>query len=108
MLVVMRAESSQAEIDAVCQRAREAGFEAAVFEAEPGAIVLVRGHAGEAIEQLVGLPGIARMIHPRPPEAPATSNLRIAGIVVEQRQSFIETVRTAIEEIRSLHAMNIR
>ncbi|MBA2597281.1 MAG: 3-deoxy-7-phosphoheptulonate synthase [Chloroflexia bacterium] len=80
MLAVMQAESSQAEIEAVCQRARESGFGAAVFEAESGAIVLVVGHDGEAAEQFAGLPGIARLVHPRPPEAPVTSNLRIAGI----------------------------
>ncbi len=80
MLVVMQAESSQADIEAVCHRAGEAGFEAAVFAAEPGAIVLVGGHAGEAAERFAGLPGIARIVHPLPPEVPATSNLRIAGI----------------------------
>jgi 3-deoxy-7-phosphoheptulonate synthase len=80
MLVVMKAESGQAEIDAVCQRARVAGFDATVFESESGATVLVGGHDGEAAEQFAGLPGIARIVHPRPPEVPVTSNLRIAGI----------------------------
>jgi 3-deoxy-7-phosphoheptulonate synthase len=41
---------------------------------------MVGGHDDDAAEQFIGLPGIARIVHPRPPEAPATSNLRIAGI----------------------------
>ena len=80
MLLVMQPDSSQADIAAVCQRATDAGFETAIFEADSGAIVLVGGHDGEAAEQFVGVPGIARIVRPRPPRAPATSNLRIAGI----------------------------
>jgi 3-deoxy-7-phosphoheptulonate synthase len=80
MLLVMQPESSQADIESVCQRAREAGFETAVFEADAGAIVLVGGHDGEAAERFIDLPGIARVVHPRPLEAPVTSNLRIAAI----------------------------
>jgi 3-deoxy-7-phosphoheptulonate synthase len=80
MLVMMDADSSQAAIDAVCQRAKDAGFETTVFDAEPGAIVQVDGLDGDAAELFAELPGIARIIHRRPPEAPATSNLRIAAI----------------------------
>jgi 3-deoxy-7-phosphoheptulonate synthase len=80
MLVVMHAESSPAEIDAVCQRAREAGFEATIYDVEPGVIMVAGEHAAEEAEQLAGLPGVARIAHSRQMEPPATSNLRIAGI----------------------------
>ena len=46
MLVVMQAGSTLADIDAVCQRANEAGFETAVFETDSGAIVLVGSDDG--------------------------------------------------------------
>ncbi len=80
MLLVMEPESSQADVDAVCKRAEAAGFETAVFEADSGAIVLVGNDEDDAAEQFIGVPGIARIVHPRPPEAPVTSNLRIAAI----------------------------
>src|SRR5919107_1545359 len=35
MLVVMEAEASSAEIEAVCQRARDAGYEPTVYDSEP-------------------------------------------------------------------------
>jgi hypothetical protein len=62
MLVVMQAESSPAEIDAVCQRAREAGFEATVYDVEPVVIVLAGEPPDQAAEQFAGLPGVARII----------------------------------------------
>src|SRR5687768_10871694 len=80
MLVVMQAESSPAEIDAVCQRARDAGFETTVFDGEPAVIMVGDEHAAEAAEWLAGLPGVARIAHSRQSEPPVTSNLRIAGI----------------------------
>ncbi len=80
MLVVMQSESSRAEIDAVCQRANDAGFEATVFDGEPGVIVVAGEDAAEATAQFADLPGVARIAHPRPLEPPVTSNLRIAGI----------------------------
>src|SRR4051812_43168464 len=80
MLVVMQAESSPAEIDAVCQRAREAGFEATVYDGEPGVIMVEGEDAAEAAAQLAGLSGVARIAHSRQSEPPVTSNLRIAGI----------------------------
>ena len=80
MLVVMHAESSPAEIDAVCQRAREAGFEATVYDVEPAVIMVAGEHAAEAAAQLADLPGVARIAHSRSLEPPVTSNLRIAGI----------------------------
>jgi len=79
-LVVMQAESSPAEIDAVRQRAKDAGYETAVFDADSGAIVQVDSPNGDAAERFVDLPGIARIIHARPTGAPVTSNLRIAAI----------------------------
>jgi 3-deoxy-7-phosphoheptulonate synthase len=80
MLVMMDPDSSQAAIDAVCQRARDAGFAATVFPSASGAAVLVDGYDGQGAEPFAGLPGVARVISPRPPERPVTSNLRIAGI----------------------------
>ena len=80
MLVVMQAESSPAEIDAVCQRARDAGFDATVYDVEPAVIMVAGEHAAEAAAQFAGLPGVARIAHSRRSEPPVTSNLRIAGI----------------------------
>jgi 3-deoxy-7-phosphoheptulonate synthase len=80
MLVVMQAESSPAEIDAVCQRAREAGFEATVYDGDPAVIVVGGERTVQAGEQFAGLPGVARIAHSRSFEPPVTSNLRIAGI----------------------------
>jgi 3-deoxy-7-phosphoheptulonate synthase len=80
MLLVMQPESPQADIEAVCRRAREGGFETAVFETGDGSIVLVGNDDDDAAEQFIGLPGIVRIVHPRPLEAPNTSNLRIAAI----------------------------
>jgi 3-deoxy-7-phosphoheptulonate synthase len=80
MLVVMQAGSSRAEIDAVCQRARDTGFEATVFDLEPGVIVVAGEHAAEAAARFADLPGVDRIVHPQPQERPVTSNLRIAGI----------------------------
>ena len=65
MLVVMQAEASPAEIDAVCQRARDAGFEATVYDGEPAVIMVAGEHAAEAAEQFADLPGVARIAHPR-------------------------------------------
>ena len=59
MLVVMQPESSRTEIGAVCQRAREAGFEATVFDTEPGIILVAGEHGAEAAEQFADLPGVA-------------------------------------------------
>src|SRR3954451_19215277 len=80
MLIVMQAESSPAEIDAVCQRAQEAGFEATVFDVEPAVIMVAGEDAAGGAEQFAGLPGVARIAHSRRAERPVTSNLRIAGI----------------------------
>ena len=80
MLVVMQAASSPAEIDAVCQCAREAGFEATVYDGEPAVIMVAGEQAAEGAEQFAGLPGVARIAHSRQSEPPVTSNLRIAGI----------------------------
>src|SRR5215212_4796520 len=80
MLVVMQAESSPAEIDAVCQCAQEAGFEATVYDGDPAAIMVEGEDSDQAAEQFAGLPGVARIAHSRQPAPPATSNLRIAGI----------------------------
>src|SRR5215213_10761185 len=80
MLVVMQPESSPAEIDAVCQRARDAGLEATVFDGEPGVIVLAGAPSDQAAAQFAGLPGVARIAHSRQSQPPVTSNLRIAGI----------------------------
>src|SRR5215212_901574 len=80
MLVVMHAESSPGEIDAVCQRAREAGCDATVYDVEPAVILVAGEPSTQAVEQFAGLPGVARIAHPRQSEPPITSNLRIAGI----------------------------
>ena len=80
MLVVMHAEASPAEIDAVCQRARGAGFEATVYDVEPAVIMVSGEHTALAAEQFAGLAGVARIAHSRQSEPPVTSNLRIAGI----------------------------
>ena len=80
MLVVMQSDSSAAEIDAVCQRAREAGFETTIFDGEPAVIVVAGEHTAEAAAQLADMPGVARIAYSRPSERPVTSNLRIAGI----------------------------
>src|SRR5215203_540704 len=80
MLVVMQSGSSPAAIDAVCQRAREAGLQATVFDDDSAAIVVGGEHAAQAAEQFAGLPGVARIAHSRQSEPPVTSNLRIAGI----------------------------
>src|SRR5829696_1115530 len=52
MLVVMQPESSPAEIDAVCQRARDAGLEVTVFDGESGVIVLAGAPSDQAAERL--------------------------------------------------------
>ncbi|HZG65654.1 MAG TPA: 3-deoxy-7-phosphoheptulonate synthase [Herpetosiphonaceae bacterium] len=80
MLVVMQSESSQAEIDGVCQHAREAGFEATAYDIEPGVIMVIGEHAAKAAELFADLPGVVRIAHSRVPGRPVTSNLRIAGI----------------------------
>jgi len=80
MLVVMQAESTPAEIGAVCQRAIDAGFKATAFDTEPGVILVAGDHADAAAERFAELPGVARIAHARLPEPPATSNLRISGI----------------------------
>lgn len=80
MLVVMQAASSRAEINAICQRAKDAGFAATVFDTEPNAIVVAGEPAAEAAELLADMPGVARIAHSDAPEPPVTSNLRIAGI----------------------------
>src|SRR5688500_18917287 len=80
MLVVMHAESSPAEVDAVCRRAREAGFETTVFDGESAVIMVGGEHDAEAAEWLAGVTGVARIAHSRQSEPPVTSNLRIAGI----------------------------
>jgi 3-deoxy-7-phosphoheptulonate synthase len=80
MLVEMQPGLSPAEIDAVCQRVREAGFEATVFDGEPPIIAVGGEHVAQAAEQFADLPGVARIAHPLRPEPPITSNLRIAGI----------------------------
>src|ERR671916_1917114 len=80
MLVEMESESSPAEMDAVCQRARDAGFETTVYDVEPAVIMVAGEHAAEAAAQLAGMPGVAHIAHSRPSERPVTSNLRIAGI----------------------------
>jgi 3-deoxy-7-phosphoheptulonate synthase len=80
MLVEMQAASSRAEIDAVCVCAKEAGFEATVFETEPGVIVLAGEDTDGAAERIAALPGVARIAPARPLEPPVTSNLRVAGI----------------------------
>jgi 3-deoxy-7-phosphoheptulonate synthase len=80
MLVVMQAESSPAEIDAVCRCAREVGLDATVYDVEPAVIMVGGEHTAEAAAQLAGLPGVARIAHSRSLEPPVTSNLRIAGI----------------------------
>jgi 3-deoxy-7-phosphoheptulonate synthase len=67
-------------MDAVCQRAKEAGFETSVFETEPTVIAVTGEPAAEAADWLADLPGVARVAHPRSQEPPVTSNLRIAGI----------------------------
>ena len=81
MLVVMRPEASQNEIDAVSQVAVAAGYDTQVFETEPGKIVVSVGVASpDAIDALEGLPGVAHVAVARDQGAPETSNLRIAGI----------------------------
>jgi 3-deoxy-7-phosphoheptulonate synthase len=80
LVVMMQPDAAGADIAAVCQRASAAGFATAVFETDTGAIVHVASPNGEAAEAFAGVPGIARIIHPRPAGAPITSNLRIAAI----------------------------
>ena len=79
MLVVMQAASSRAELEAVCQRAKTPGSR------PPSSRVSLASsrwpaRAAEVAERLAGLPGVARIAHPRPPAPPVTSNLRIAGL----------------------------
>ncbi|MFT4040234.1 MAG: 3-deoxy-7-phosphoheptulonate synthase [Thermomicrobiales bacterium] len=81
MLVVMRPEASQGEIDAVTHAAVAAGYDTQVFETEPGKIVVSVGVASpDAIDALEGLPGVAHVAVAHDQGAPETSNLRIAGI----------------------------
>jgi hypothetical protein len=56
--MVMQSESSMAEIAVVCLRAIEAGFEATVFDSEPGVIISAGERASEATERLADLPGV--------------------------------------------------
>ena len=77
MLVVMRPEASQNEIDAVSQVAVAAGYDTQVFETEPGKIVVSVGVASpDAIDALEGLPGVAHVAVARDQGAPEMSNLR--------------------------------
>ncbi len=80
MLVVMQADASPAEIEAVCQRARDAGSEPTVYDGEPAVILVAGEPSAEAAALFADLPGVARLAHPRPSQPPVTSNLRIAGI----------------------------
>jgi 3-deoxy-7-phosphoheptulonate synthase len=80
MLVVMQAEASSTAIEAVCQRARDAGFEPTVYDGDPAVILVAGEHDVEAAVGLAALPGVARLAPPRQSEPPITSNLRIAGI----------------------------
>ena len=65
MLVVMQADASPAEIEAVCQRARDAGFEPTVYDVEPAVIMVAGEQTAEAAAQFAALPGVARIAHPR-------------------------------------------
>src|SRR5215207_7047892 len=80
MLVMMQADASPAEIEAVCQCARDAGYEPTVYDSDPAVIMVAGEEDAEAAARLSDLPGVARLAHPRQSEPPVTSNLRIAGI----------------------------
>ena len=80
MLVVMQSGASPTEMEAVCQRAKDDGREATVFEGEPGVILVSGEFAPEEADRYAALPGVVRIAPPRAPETPVTSNLRITGI----------------------------
>jgi 3-deoxy-7-phosphoheptulonate synthase len=80
MLVVMQADASPAAIEAVCQCARDAGYETTVYDVAPAVIMVGGEEDAEAAARLSDLPGVARIAHPRHAAPPVTSNLRIAGI----------------------------
>src|SRR5215207_840213 len=80
MLVVMQADASSAQIEAVCHCARDAGFEPTVYDVAPAVILVAGEEDAEVAARLATLPGVARIAHPRHAAPPVTSNLRIAGI----------------------------
>jgi len=80
MLVMMRPEATREEVAGVCRCANDLGFEATMFEGEPGVISVAGAYLPELIERVAGLPGVARIAQPQATGKPVTSNLRIAGI----------------------------
>lgn len=80
MLVVMKPEATQDEIDAIRRCASAMGFENTLFDGEPVVVTIHGAHLAEMTGELAALPGIARIANPAPVEKPVTSNLRIAGI----------------------------
>src|SRR5215208_2423054 len=70
MLVVMQAEASPAEIEAVCQGARDAGSEPTLYDSDPAVILVAGEEDAEAATWLAELPGVARLAPPRQSEPP--------------------------------------
>jgi len=80
MLVVMRRGSTEAERDAVCDRAREAGMTVSVYADVGMSVVSLDGPSVAGLrDALAALPGVNAVVR-RDGEAVQTSNLRIAGI----------------------------
>src|SRR3712207_1026873 len=80
MLVIMRPEATRDEVAGVCRCANELGFEATMFEGEPGVIAVAGAYLTELAEHVAELPGVTRVAQQEASGKPITSNLRIAGI----------------------------
>src|SRR5688500_12315586 len=80
MLVMMRPEATRDDVAGVCRCANELGFEAAMFDGEPGVIAVAGAYLAELAERAGELPGVARIVQQEVTGKPVTSNLRIAGI----------------------------
>lgn len=80
MFLVMRSDASRAAVEAILNRAKEAGLEAEVFEGVGRTVVGVEGETSPEIGALLeNMPGVQEVVG-REPGGPTTHDLRVAGI----------------------------
>jgi len=80
MFVVMRPGGSREAVEAVRDRAREAGFDAEVLEGDSRALVSVEGEVSPVVEALLGsMPGVQEVLRGGDGGPPKTRDLRITG-----------------------------
>src|SRR3954447_2337125 len=81
MLVLMRAGSDGREIDAVRDRAHEAGLETALFTDDGRSVIEVSGEIPADLKgALAALPGVDLVVRRAPSEPMRTRDLRIESI----------------------------